>query len=81
MSDEELVQRRANAKLRERTKRIFSTDPVVRADAHEALKEAWHFDQPSFDLDELAAVNIQAAVLAAMRRDTIKEVITWITKL
>ncbi len=71
----------ADADLRRRVKTLFSDNEVVRADAQEALKEAWNFDEPSFNLDELASMDTQAATLAAMRRDTIKEVITWITKI
>jgi hypothetical protein len=45
------------------------------------LKEAWDFDEPSFNMGELATMDPQAATLAAMRRDAVKEVITWLTKI
>lgn len=80
-TEDELARKRADADLRERIKKLFSTDPLVRADAHEALKEAWNFDKPSFNMDELATMDPQASALAAMRRDTYKELITWLTKL
>ena len=76
--DEELVIQRANARRRERIKHIFSHEATIRADAVIALKEAWEFDAPSFRLEELATMDTQAATLAAMRRDSIKEVITWL---
>lgn len=80
-TDEELAQRRADAALRARIKKLFSEVPTVREDAVEALKEAWDFDKPSFDMGELATMDPQAATLAAMRRDAAKEVITWLSKL
>jgi hypothetical protein len=81
LTDEELARKRADADLRERIPRIFSSDPTVREDAHKALKEAWNFDEPSFNLGELATMDSQSAALAAMRRDSYKELITWLTKL
>jgi glucose dehydrogenase len=81
MTDEQLAQKRKDADRRDRIKRLFSDIPEVRADAIDALKEAWDFDTPCFNLEELANCNPQAATLTAMRRDTIKEVITWITKI
>tara|TARA_R110000796_G_scaffold251769_1_gene383937 strand:- start:4013 stop:4270 length:258 start_codon:yes stop_codon:yes gene_type:complete len=78
--DEELVIQRANARRRERIKHLFSHEATIREDAVAALKEAWEFDIPSFRLDELASMPTQAANLAAMRRDSIKEVITWLAK-
>lgn len=80
ITDEELTRRREDAARRDRIKRLFSDIPEVRQDAIDALKEAWAFDSPCFDMAELAECNPQAATLAAMRRDAIKEVITWIIK-
>lgn len=81
LTDEELTRRQQDAARRDRIKRLFSDIPEVRQDAIDALKEAWAFDSPCFDMEELAQFNPQAATLAAMRRDTIKEVITWLTKI
>ena len=81
LSDEELAQKRADANLRERIKGLFSGVPQKREDAIEALKEAWNFDDPSFDLEELATMDPQAVALSAMRRDTYKEIITWLSKI
>jgi hypothetical protein len=80
-TDEEMARKRADADLRERIPRIFSSDPTIREDAHKALKEAWNFDEPSFNMCELATMDPQAATLAAMRRDAAKEIITWLTKI
>lgn len=81
ITDEELARKRADANLRARIKKLFSEDLTVREDAQEALKEAWNFDEPSFNMVELASMDPQASTLAAMRRDTYKELITWLTKL
>jgi hypothetical protein len=81
LTDEELAQRRADSNLRTRIHRLFSENPEIREDAQEALKEAWNFDEPSFNMDELATMDPQAATLAAMRRDAVKEIITWLTKI
>lgn len=81
LTKEELAQKRADADLRERIKRLFNTDKIVREDAHEALREAWSLDQPSFDLQELATMDPQSATLSAMRRDAIREVVTWLTNI
>jgi hypothetical protein len=79
--EEELQALRADANLRERIRRLFSQDTGVRADAVDALKEAWDFDDPSFNMGELATMDYHASTLAAMRRDSIKEVITWLTRI
>ena len=79
--EEELQALRADANLRERIRRLFSQDTGVRADAVDALKEAWNFDDSCFDMSELATMNYHASTLAAMRRDSIKEVITWLSKI
>ena len=81
LTDQELAQKRADANLRGRIKRLFSENPEVRLDAQEALKEAWNFDEPSFNMEELATMDPQSSTLAAMRRDAAKEVITWLIKL
>tara|TARA_R110000850_G_C9996151_1_gene468205 strand:- start:39134 stop:39391 length:258 start_codon:yes stop_codon:yes gene_type:complete len=81
MTDEEVAQKRRDADLRQRIKFIFDPNLIVREDAHDALKEAWCIDEPSFDLGELATMDPQAATLSAMRRDSIKEVINWLLKL
>jgi hypothetical protein len=80
-TDEELAIKRANAALRGRIKMLFADNSVVKEDEQEALKESWDYHAPSFNLDELATMNPQAASLAAMRRDTIKEVINWLTRI
>ena len=81
LTDDELTQRREDAARRDRIKRLFSDIPEVRQDAIDAIKEAWAFDAPCFDMVELANHDPQAATLAAMRRDAIKEIITWLTKI
>ena len=80
-TDEQLAARRRDTALRERIKFLFADTTLVKEDAQKALKEAWDYDAPSFDLDELATMNPQAATLAAMRRDTVKEVINWLTRI
>ena len=81
MTDQELAQKRADADMRGRIKGLFSENEIIRKDAIEALKKAWNFDEPSFDLGELATMDPQSASLSAMRRDGYKEIITWLTKL
>ena len=81
MSDEVIAQKRRDANLRQRIPFMFDKNSVVREDAYDALKEAWSYDAPSFDLEELATMTTEAATLAAMRRDTIKEVINWLMKI
>jgi len=80
MTDEELDRKRRDAGLRQRIKMLFAENETVRDDAQKALKEAWNFDDPSFNLEEIA-IDPQAGSLSAMRRDGIKEVITWLTKI
>ena len=80
-TDEELAKRRADAALRDRIKLLFADNAIVREDAQDALKQAWDYNSPCFSLDELATMNPQAAALAAMRRDTVKEVINWLTRI
>lgn len=74
-------QKRRDADLRTRVKRIFSKEPTVRADAIEALKECWAYDEPSFRADELNACDPQAATLMAAKRDGQKEIITWLSRI
>lgn len=81
LTDEELSARRADAQRRDRIKRLFSSIPEVREDAIDALKEAWAYDTPAFDLTEIAEHGPEAASLAAMRRDAAREFIDWITKI
>lgn len=81
MSDAELAAKRAAASQREKVRGLFSDNAEVKKDAIDALKEAWSFDEPSFDLTELATMPPEAAALAAMRRDSYKELITWLTKI
>ena len=81
LSDEELVAKRAEAQIRKNIRGLFSPITEVKADAVDALKEAWSFDEPSFDLGELATMDPQSAALAAMRRDSYKEIITWLIKI
>lgn len=79
MTKEELAQKRLDAANRQRIKKLFSGVPEARVDAIDALKDAWGFGLPSFDPAELA-LNPQAATLMAARRDGIKELITWLSK-
>lgn len=81
LSDEELAQKRRDADLRERVCRIFSDNDTVRFDALDALKEAWCYNDPCFNLEELASMSPEASSLAAMRRSTVKEFIDWLAKL
>jgi len=71
----------AAARQRERIRRLFSTNAEVRADAVEALKDAWAFDEPSFRVDELATHSSEVCSLMAARRDGQKELLTWLLKL
>lgn len=80
MTGDELDQKRRDANLRGRIKMLFAENDIVKKDAQDALKEAWSFDDNCFDLQEVA-LNPQSAALSAMRRDAIKEVITWLTKI
>lgn len=70
-----------NVKMRERVRRLFNTDPIVRADAQDALKDSWAFDAPSFQIEELASHPAENCSLMAARRDGQKEVLTWLMKL
>lgn len=81
LTDEELSAKRAESQMREKIKGLFSQIPEVRADAIDALKQAWNYDAASFDLSEIAEHGPQAASLSAMRRDTYREVITWLINL
>lgn len=76
-----MTEKEQNAKMRERVRRLFSTDPTVRADAQEALKDSWAFDEPSFMVEELASHPAENCSLMAARRDGQKEVLTWLMKL
>tara|TARA_R110000782_G_scaffold61369_2_gene126447 strand:+ start:2194 stop:2424 length:231 start_codon:yes stop_codon:yes gene_type:complete len=67
--------------IRKKVRGLFSDNLDVKLDAFDALKAAWSFDEPSFRLDELATMDSHAAALAAMRRDSYKEIITWLTKI
>lgn len=78
---EEITEKQIQYKLRKSIKGLFSDHPEVRAEAVEALKIAWEYDQPCFNLGELAAHTPEAAALSAMRRSTIKEFIDWIEKI
>jgi len=81
MSKEELAAKQADSRMRKAILGLFSPLPEAKLDAIDALKEAWCFDDPSFRADELAAVDPQAAIIAAARRDGQKEIITWLTKI
>lgn len=81
LTDEELATKRANAKMRADIKGLFSQVPEVRLDAIDALKAAWNYDEPSFNLAEIAEHGPESATLTAMRRDTYKEVINWLINL
>jgi len=73
-----LTAKQLAARERERIRRLFSQNPEVRADAVEALKDAWAYDEPSFRMDELASQPAQNCVIAAARRDGQKELLTWL---
>lgn len=79
LTDEELAEKRQDAASRELVRKLFSQVPEARADAIDALKRAWGYDEPSFRDDELA-VGAQAASLAAARRDGQKQIIAWLTR-
>jgi|SaaInlStandDraft_1057018.scaffolds.fasta_scaffold257237_2 hypothetical protein len=67
--------------LRTKAKGLFSDIPEVKADAVDALKESWGFDEPSFRVEELAAHPSQNCAIMAARRDGHKEILSWLTKL
>lgn len=73
----------AQVKNRDRSKirGLFSENPAIRADAVEAMKKAWAFDAPSFDIAELATQPADNCTIMAARRDGQKEVLTWLMKL
>lgn len=74
-------QKQQNAALRSRIRRIFSENPEVKADAVEALRDAWGCDLPSFQMEELAIMPAENCTLAAARRDGIKELVDWLAKI
>lgn len=78
---EELKQKREDSDRRTRIKRLFSEIPEARADAIDALKEAWSVDSPCFEVSEMATMDPQIVALMAMKRDSQREVINWLTKL
>lgn len=80
MTPEQKAKARDNA-MRKKVKGLFSEIPEVRADAIDNIKEAWCFDEPSFDIAELAAHPSENCAIMAARRDAHKEIITWLTKL
>ena len=79
--EQEQLQRQQEIKIREKIRMLFSAHPEVRLDAQEALKAAWSYDQPSFRMEELAAMPADNCTIAAARRDGAKEVIDWLLKL
>lgn len=81
LTDEQVTALQADATRRDRIKKLFSNVPEVRADAVDALKEAWAYDQPAFNLEEISQFGPEAASLAAMRRDATREFIDWLLKL
>ena len=81
LTEEELKEQRAKARMRSSIKGLFSEIPEVRLEALDALKEAWSYDEPSFRTDELASAETQSAVIAAARRDGYKEIIAWLSKI
>lgn len=76
--DAERLKREANAKLKERLLRLFSTNQVVREDAQQALRESWCHDLPSFRPEELADFPANNCSLLAAQRDGNKEVVNWL---
>jgi hypothetical protein len=83
MTDEAQNERMARARAREiaRLRRLFSTDPTVRADAQEALKEAWGYDLPSLRLEELQECPAENCNLMSAKRDGNKEIVTWLLRI
>ena len=81
MATPEQKQQAHDRALRKKAKGLFSEIPEVRADAIDALKESWAFDEPSFNLGELATFPPENCNIMAARRDGYKEIITWLTKL
>ena len=79
--EDKITHSRADAARRQKIRGLFSEVPAARLDAIDTLKDAWEVEEPSFNQAELANFDPQAAILAAARRDAIKEVVTWITKL
>jgi hypothetical protein len=75
-----MTEQEAKARLRERIRRLFNTDPVVKQDAQEALRTAWGYDDPSFRVEELAAHPSENCAIMAARRDGQKEVLAWLMK-
>jgi hypothetical protein len=67
--------------LRKKARGLFSSIAEVRADAIDALKESWAFDEPSFNPGELATFPPENCNIMAAKRDAYKEVVTWLTKL
>lgn len=74
------AEKRRAADFRARIMRIFSPDETVRADALDALKDAWEADQPSFRTEELASASADNCTIMAAKRDGQKEVIDWLAK-
>jgi len=68
------------AKLRQRIRRLFNSQPEIRADAQEALRTAWEYDEPSFRVEELASHPADNCNIMAARRDGQKEVLAWLMK-
>jgi hypothetical protein len=78
---EPVDQKKIDLALRKKVKGLFSAIPEVRLDAIDALKQSWCYDEPSFEVTELASHPAQNCAIMAARRDAHKEVITWLTKL
>ena len=72
--------RQYNAAQREKLRRMFSSDPVVKLEAEQILKAAWGYTDPSFDMGELATMPTEACTIMAAKRDAYKEVVDWLLK-
>lgn len=72
------IERLSRGQFREKVRGLFSQHPEVRADAIDALKKAWAYDDPSFRLEELANMPSDNCVIAAARRDGHKEILAWL---
>ena len=81
INKEEIDERRRNADLRQRIRRIFSENKEVRDDAIDALKDAWDYELPSFRMEELATMPTEACTIVAAGRDRVKELIDWLIKI
>lgn len=72
---------RRDSERRVAIKNLFSSVREEREEAIRELKEAWAYDDPCFNEDELATCSYENCTIMASRRDGQREVINWLTKL